>query len=77
MDEIEAIRQYLRFSQFEPYASCAFKAQIEDSYQEASVDATHLHSSGYFEKIETKLKYPRWDQIALSITQELAKELCQ
>ena len=34
-------------------------------------------ASCYFEKIETKLKYPRWGQIALSITTELAKELCQ
>ena len=30
-----------------------------------------------FNEIQTKLKYPRNDHIALSITEELAKELCQ
>ena len=30
-----------------------------------------------FNEIPTKLKYPRRGHIALSITEELAKELCQ
>ena len=34
-------------------------------------------ASCYFEEIETTLNYPRLGHIALSITPELAKELCQ
>ena len=33
--------------------------------------------SCFFDEIPTKLKYPRQGHIALSITEELAKELCQ
>ena len=33
--------------------------------------------SCFFDEIPTKLKYPRRGHIALSITEELAKELCQ
>jgi len=33
--------------------------------------------SCYFDEIPTKPKYPRCGHIALSITPELAKELCQ
>ena len=33
--------------------------------------------SCFFNEIPTKLKYPRSGHIALSITEELAKELCQ
>ena len=34
-------------------------------------------ASCYFEEIETRLNYPRFGHVALSITHELAKELCQ
>ena len=37
----------------------------------------HTPESCYFDEIPTKLKYPRAAHIALSITEELAKELCQ
>ena len=33
--------------------------------------------SCFFSEIPTKLKYPHQGHIALSITEELAKELCQ
>ena len=34
-------------------------------------------ASCYFDEIPTKLKYPRQGHIALAITEEFAKELCQ